>query len=243
MPLKQRLTDIASALAEPASARMLAVMLDGRARTADELAVAAQASHESTRARLARLAEHGLVRRSHQGPHRYYGLAGAGVAATLEALLPVATVPHAPAVSRTPARLRWARSCYDHLAGTLAVTLLEHLLHARWLTEPPGTHGVYEVTDAGERALGSWGVDVGAARARRRRFACGCLDRSERRPHLGGALGAAMLHAALERGWLVRDAGDRAVRVTPRGLQAWLAPLDLPLAIEDAPARREKAHD
>lgn len=116
---------------------------------------------------------------------------------------------------RTPPELRAARTCYDHLAGRLGVALYDALFAAGWLAHADGAE--VTLTRAGERALAALGVDAGAARACKRRFAYGCLDWSERRPHLAGALGAALAQALLQRGWVARVPGSRAVRVTRAG--------------------------
>jgi DNA-binding transcriptional ArsR family regulator len=232
MDVEQRLAAIAAAIAEPARSRMLCALMDGRARTATELGAAAELAASTTSAHLARLVEQQLLRCMPQGRHRYYTLASEGVGAALESLLVIAGQPAARPATRTPERLRVARTCYDHLAGTLAVGLHERLLKARWL-QADGERE-YRLLPAGERALGEWGVDVEAARGQRRRFACACLDWSERRPHLGGALGAAVLQAALRRRWLAQDLEGRGVRATPKGEREWLVPLGIAAALECA---------
>jgi hypothetical protein len=121
-----------------------------------------------------------------------------------------------PFVSTTPLRLRMARSCYDHLAGTLGVAVHDRLLADGWLAGLKG-HDAYAVSDRGAEQFAKLGIDVAAARRARRRFAFPCLDWSERRPHLGGAVGAALLTSALERGWLVRDLDSRSLRLTRTG--------------------------
>src|SRR6185437_12181058 len=170
---------IAAAIAEPARARMLCRLLDGHARTSTELAAVAGVH-------LAKLTERRLVKVLPQGRHRYYSLHDEHVAAALEALTVVAGEPRARFVPNTPERLRVARTCYDHMAGTLAVRLHDSLFALRWLSRSGDD---YNVTRAGVGGLRDVGVDVDAARASRRRFACACLDWSERRPHLAGALG------------------------------------------------------
>jgi len=219
------LASLAAAIAEPARARMLCALLDGRARTATELCALSELAASTTSAHLARLVEQELLLCVPQGRHRYYTLQGPDVAAALESMLAVAGRSAASKLSRVPARLREARSCYDHLAGTLAVSLLERLLADGWLESRP--HRVYELRPRGERGLTGWGVDLAAARAARRRFACACLDWSERRPHLAGSLGAALFDAALQRRWLVRDVDSRSVQVSAKGRRDWLAPLGL----------------
>ena len=208
---------IAGAIAEPARSRMLCCLMDGHARTSTELSVVAEVTPSTASAHLNRLKEQGLVKVQAQGKHRYYSLADKDVASALEALMIVAGATREPFVPNTPTRLRAARTCYDHMAGTLGVALHDRLLALGWLTqdEPADTH--YELTDAGSAALQRLGVDVDHARHTRRRFACACVDWSERRPHLGGALGAALLQMVLQKRWLVADLDSRALAITPAG--------------------------
>jgi hypothetical protein len=203
---------------------MLCALLDGRARTATELAGLIDLSASTTSTHLARLVEQELLECVPQGRHRYFALAAPEVGAALESLLVVAgRVARAP-VPRTPTALRDARTCYDHLAGTLAVRLHDSLLARGWLRRRGRD---YELAATGEQPLAAWGVDLAALRQQRRRFACACLDWSERRPHVGGALGAAILEAAVRRRWLSRDLEGRGVRATPKGRRDWLEPLGI----------------
>ncbi len=221
-----RLARIAAAIAEPARTRMLCSLLDGHARTSTELSVVAGVSPSTASAHLARLQEDGLLRQLAQGRHRYYSLAGGEVAAALEALLVVAGVRRAPFQPRTPDRLREARTCYDHMAGTVAVALNDRFVTAGWLAEHDGE---YILSAEGEQRFAALGLDIPALRRQRRRFACPCLDWSERRPHLGGALGAALLALALRQGWVEQDLDSRALAVPPAGrrrMQAALGQLD-----------------
>jgi len=115
----------------------------------------------------------------------------------------------------TPPRLRAARTCYDHMAGAVAVSLHDRFQERRWIA--PAEGGAYELAGDGAAKLEALGIDVESARASRRRFAYACVDWSERRPHIGGALGAALLGLALRRRWLVRDLDSRVLSVTPAG--------------------------
>lgn len=216
---------IAGAIAEPARARMLCCLLDGHARTSTELSVVAEVSPSTASAHLARLTEAGLLRQLAQGRHRYYSLAGAEVAAALEALLVVAGVPRTPFRANTPKRLQMARTCYDHMAGSLAVTLHDRFAAAGWLGA--GSDGNYVLSTEGETRCAQAGIDIGALRLQRRRFACPCLDWSERTPHLGGALGAALLRLALQKGWVAQDLDSRALGVPPDGRRRMLGAFHL----------------
>ena len=216
------LSRIAGAIAEPARARMLCCLLDGHARTSTELSVVAEVSPSTASAHLARLKDERLVELFAQGKHRYYQLADADVAAALEALLVVAGLPRPTFKPNTPDRLRHARTCYDHMAGTVAVALHDQIAAQGWLAADSSTNA-YELNAAGTAAFERLGVDVEAARKLRRRFACPCLDWSERKPHIGGALGAAMLQLALKKGWVEQDLDSRALHVAPKGQRQMLA--------------------
>jgi DNA-binding transcriptional ArsR family regulator len=204
---------IAAAIAEPARTRMLYCLMDGHARTGTELAAVAEVSASTASAHLARLTRQKLVKVLNQGRYRYYSLEGPEVATALEALTVLAGVPRDRFVPSTPPRLRAARTCYDHLAGAVAVALLERLLQEGWLS---GQREAYEATPSGEHTFTSLGLDLPALRVERRRFACACLDWSERRPHLGGALGAACLQLSLRRGWVRQDLDGRELSITPK---------------------------
>jgi hypothetical protein len=204
---------------------MLCCLLDGHARTSTELSVVAQVSPSTASAHLARLSDAGLLRQLAQGKHRYYSLAGADVATALEALLVVAGVPRAPFCATTPKRLQIARTCYDHMAGTLAVSLHDRFVGRGWMSAD--ADGNYALSCDGEAQFRKAGIDVGALRLQRRRFACSCLDWSERRPHLGGALGAALLRLALQKGWVEQDLDSRALSVSPDSGRRMLAAFGL----------------
>lgn len=208
---------IAAAIAEPARTRMLYALLDGRARTSTELAIVGEVSPSTASVHLAKLLQQRLVKVLAQGKHRYYSLADAQVASALEALSVLAGKPGERFEPNTPHRLRAARTCYDHMAGALAVALHDRLFALRWLKRASTDDAGYDLTAAGADSLTSLGIDVDAARAARRRFACACLDWSERRPHLAGAIGAELLDFALRRKWITRDLDSRALGVTGAG--------------------------
>jgi DNA-binding transcriptional ArsR family regulator len=218
--MDSKLANIAGAIAEPARARMLCSLLDGHARTATELSVVAEVSPSTASAHLSRLKEEQLLVQLAQGKHRYYQLASQEVAAALEALLVVAGLPRQPFKSTAPDRLRNARTCYDHMAGSVAVKLHDHFASRGWLAQDGEG---YELSAEGEQQFAQLGLDVPAMRKLRRRFACPCLDWSERKPHLGGALGAALLQLALKRGWVEQDLDSRALHVPPKGQRQMLA--------------------
>ncbi|OEZ89236.1 helix-turn-helix domain protein [Janthinobacterium sp. HH106] len=221
------LAQLAGAIAEPARARMLCSLLDGHARTATELSTLAEVGASTASAHLARLRDDGLLSMLAQGKHRYYRLASTEVARALEALLVVAGVPATPFTPSTPDRLRHARTCYDHMAGTVAVAMHDQLHAQGWLLDDDG-EGEYCLSEAGAAGMAALGIDVPQLQRQRRRFACACLDWSERRAHLGGALGAALLQLALRRRWAERELDSRALRLTPDGERRLLAALGAP---------------
>ena len=208
---------IATAIGEPARTRMLYCLLDGRARTSTELAIAAHVSPATTSVHLNRLKSAELVKVFAQGKHRYYSLEGPRVARMLEGLSVFAGGTRDKFVPNTPSRLRVARTCYDHMAGTAAVALHDRLQALGWLSA-----GAYTVTPDGKKAFARLGIDLDATQLLRRRFAYACLDWSERRPHLGGALGAALLGVALKRKWMTQDLEGRALGITNLGRREML---------------------
>jgi DNA-binding transcriptional ArsR family regulator len=210
----------AAAIGEPARARMLYALLDDHARTSTELALIARVTPSTASAHLQRLRAEGLVAVVAQGKHRYYRLGGAEVAAVLEAMSVLNAQKAEPFVATTPEHLRAARTCYDHIAGALGVVLHDRLIAQGWLAD-------YELTRKGSTALAALGVDLDSARAARRRFAFGCMDWSERRPHLGGALGAALLQLHLSKKWVTRNRGDRALTISTAGRRALRAQLGI----------------
>ncbi|MFZ0285313.1 MAG: helix-turn-helix transcriptional regulator [Terriglobales bacterium] len=215
---------IAAAIGEPARARILCSLLDGHARTSIELAVIAEVSPSTASAHLNRLKAESLINLSAQGKHRYYSLAGAEVAAALESLIVVAGGSNQRWVPSTPSYLRAARTCYDHIAGTLGVLLHDRLKTLGWLTSrSTGPEDAYDLTKNGSQALEALGIDVAATRELRRRLAFACLDWSERRAHLGGAVGAALLELALKRKWVVQEPGTRALSITGFGRREMLS--------------------
>jgi len=220
---------VAAAIGEPARARMLYCLLDGHARTSTELAIVGEVGASTASAHLSRLMERRLVSLTSQGKHRYYRLAGPAVARVLEALSAAAGQDRPEFVPRTPSHLRLARTCYDHMAGHAAVVLRDRFEQLRWLCAGTPADDEYDVTSAGGEAFAAFGIDVDALRALRRRFAYACVDWSERRPHIAGALGQALLRVALERKWFVQDLDSRALRITPAGRRQLRARLGLDL--------------
>lgn len=206
---------VAALVGDPARANILCALLDGRALAAGELAYAARVSPQTTSGHLAKLAAAQLITSSPQGRHRYFRLAGPHVAAMLESIMAVAAI--APPRCR-PVRIaddmRTARMCYDHVAGRLGVGLAD-ALRARDHVEFSDDGGV--LTPSGEVFLREFGIDIEAARHSKRIFCRPCIDWSERRPHLAGAVGAALAVRLLALGWVARVRDGRTLVITPTG--------------------------
>ncbi len=183
----------------------------------------ADVSPSTASVHLNRLKGEHLVKVLVQGKHRFYSLEGPNVASALEGLSVLAGVSRSEFVPGTPSRLRAARTCYDHMAGTVGVALHDRFKALGWLSaSATGSDNAYDLTPDGTKACAALGIDVEITRTLRRRFAYACLDWSERRPHLGGALGAALLKVALKRKWLVQDFDSRALSVTSIGRREML---------------------
>jgi DNA-binding transcriptional ArsR family regulator len=211
------IASVAALVGEPTRAAMLLALLDGRALPAGELARVAGLSAAAASLHLAKLTQGGLVTVRKEGRHRYYALASADVALALETLGTVATRPSkSRALSPSMEALRGARTCYDHLAGQLAVALALHLERERYLNiESPHS---YAVTGSGARWLErTFDLDMAVLESSRRPLARRCLDWTERRPHVAGALGAALLTQLLDKRWVRPVANSRALRLTSRG--------------------------
>ena len=211
---------LASLLGDPARANMLTALLSGQALTAGELAREAGVTAQTASSHLARLEAGGLLTQRKQGRHRYYALSGEDVAGVIEALSGLAARTGHTRVRTGPKEpaLRRARVCYDHLAGDLAVGMLESLTARDLIVEANET---LTLTPAGEAFMAALGLDLPALCGQRRPLCKGCLDWSVRRTHLAGALGAALLERFFSLGWAAREPGTRLVRFSPRGLEAF----------------------
>jgi DNA-binding transcriptional ArsR family regulator len=208
--------EIAALIGDPARSSMLLALLGGHELTASELAFRAGASPSSASAHLSKLVDGGLLTVTPSGRQRLFHLTSSDVAHAVEALAAVARPVRIVALTQDTAmqRLREARSCYDHLAGRLGVAITDHLVQEGAIALAQRS---FDVTKRGEKVLRRIGVDLERARASRRSFARACLDWTERRPHLAGSLGAAMLRRFLAAGWVVCSARSRALRITPEG--------------------------
>jgi len=225
-PHEPRLARVAALVADPSRARMLAFLLSGEYASAGELARTASVGAATASAHLVKLVDAGLLVCEPRGRHRYFRIADADVAHALEALAMVAERSSHDRTWSAPARLRLreARCCYGHLAGRHGVALLDRLLAQGGLVAAADG---YALTEDGVAALARLGFDATALHASpSRRIAYPCLDWSERRDHLAGRLASGLLAHFIERGWLRRIAGERALELTPPGrvaLAPWLA--------------------
>ena len=209
---------VAALIGDTGRAAMLTALVGGRALPAGELATAAGMSPPSASAHLAKLTDGGLLAVEREGRHRYYRLAGPGVAAILESLASHAGQPMRPGAVRTPnARaLRYARTCYDHLAGELGVAVATALEDRGLLAPADGKR--LDVTSSGVTWFAAvLGIDATTLRPGRHGVACRCLDWTERRHHLAGPLGTHMLRRYCDLGWLTKTPDSRAVQLSPIG--------------------------
>lgn len=211
--------EIGALIGDPGRAVMLESLMDGRALTATELSVVAGITPQTASGHLAKLTTAGLIRVERQGRHRYHRLASAEVAALLEAITslverPGQTLTKPVIAGPKEAGLRAARSCYDHLAGRLAVDLTDALA-ARGDLDLDADGAALTVT--GHAFFTRFGLDLETLSRSKRAFCRPCLDWSERRPHLAGAVGAALACRCFELGWIKRVDGSRALTVTQRG--------------------------
>lgn len=220
---------VAGLLGHPARSAMIDALMDGRALPASELARVAGVRGSTASEHFARLTDGGLVAVAPHGRHRFFRISNATVAGALEAFARIC--PPAPVRSlRTSTEaeaIRYARTCYDHLAGTLGVALLDAMLRKRWLAPADGG---YRLSRSGRLALEEAGVDVASAARVRRSFARPCIDWTERRPHLAGALGAALATTMLDSDWIRRRDG-RGVTPTGSGRIALHRIFGLPVAL------------
>lgn len=234
------IAEVASLIGDAARANMLSALMGGQALTAGELARHAGVTAQTTSGHLARLREAELVAVERQGRHRYYRLASPEIAHAIQALMVVAASGpkrHHPIGPRDEA-LRVARTCYDHMAGRLALGLADSLCADGHILLADGA-GV--ITDDGRRFFCDLGIDLGSELGSRRPLCRTCLDWSERRPHLAGRLGAVLLNRFLDLGWIARVSESRALRITRPGDAGFIKAFGLSpdwrrCATDDAPA-------
>jgi len=211
------LAEIAALVGDPSRAAMLMTLMDGRALTAGELARAAGVTAQTASGHLGRMLEAGLLALEAQGRHRYYRLASPAIAGMLEAMM-VAAAPPPIRTGPRDAAMRRARICYDHLAGEISVAIADAMIARAQIDL--ATDGA-ALTDAGRALLDEIGVELPPCSESKGAVFCRpCLDWSERRHHIAGAVGAALYRTFLARNWIRRVEGSRTVNVTLPGREA-----------------------
>ncbi len=211
--LEQAIAAVAAAMADASRVKMLCALMDGRAWTATELSAVADVAPSTASGHLARLVEGKLIACLAQGRHRYYRLAGHDVAVLVEQMMGLSWNRITPPETTAPKAMRDARTCYDHLAGAVAVQIYDYMQAEGWLEEDGSALTLY-----GREQFLQLGISLSAHS--RRKACCACLDWSERRFHLGGEAGAALLIHLESKGWIQRVVGFREVVVTASGRSA-----------------------
>ena len=212
---------IAALTGDPVRAKVLWALLDGRAYTATELAVYTDTSASNISMHLSKLVNADLLSVQSQGRHRYYNYARPDIALAIEALANLIPKDETKKLNAAePKPIEYCRSCYDHLAGTVGVSLTDSLLRHDLILKKDSD---FDVSEKGAAWFENLGINIAALRKQKRVFAKSCLDWSERRHHLAGLLGAAMLTIMLDKGWLRKTQGSRALIVTAKGREM-LAP-------------------
>ncbi|MEQ9927038.1 winged helix-turn-helix domain-containing protein [Pectobacterium brasiliense] len=212
--LEHSMAALAAAMSDPSRIKMLCALMDGRAWTATELSAVADIAASTASAHLSRLVGEGLITCLSQGRHRYYRLAGTDIAGLIENLMGVSWRSTSSAKISTPSSLRAARTCYDHLAGEIAVHIYDFMVAEGWVTSDGAS-----MTPSGQEQFRELGIM--SKLKTRRKTCCGCLDWSERRFHLGGEAGAAFFAHCEQKGWLTRIPGFREVTITTSGKLAF----------------------
>jgi len=212
------IAEVAALIGDPARANILMALMGGKALTAGELAYAAGVTPQTASGHLAKLREAGLLAQEKQGRHRYFRLASEQTAQVIESLSSLSTLspPRHRTTGPRDQAMRAARTCYDHMAGALAVALCDRMTDNGWIVLG---EGAVSVTDSGAGAMSDWGLDLETPS--RRPLCRACLDWSERRHHVAGRLGSAILNRSLELGWVAPQKDSRALRLTPLGARGF----------------------
>jgi DNA-binding transcriptional ArsR family regulator len=217
--MEDRFSQVASLIGDPVRAKIMWALMDKRAYTATELSVYANTSPQNISMHLNKLVKADLLNVESQGRHKYYNYSRPEIADVIEAmasLMPETEIKKGLVNDDKP--VRFCRSCYDHLAGKVGVLLTEGLLSRQFIHKADNS---FEISADGAIWFDKQGIDVGQLRKQKRAFAKPCLDWSERKHHLAGSLGAAMLNSMLNTGWVRRDAGSRTILVTRKGEEAF----------------------
>jgi DNA-binding transcriptional ArsR family regulator len=229
------IAEIAALVGDPARATMLSALLDGRALTASELASAARITPQTASTHLAKLTQAGVLAVVRNGRHRHFRLASPAVADMIDAIVAVALQkrPRYRPLSAQAHALGAARICYDHLAGRLSVDLTDSLIAREYVV--PDDDEAAEITTSGIRFFTQLGIELPPRRSTRRHFCRLCLDWTERRPHIAGAIGAALTKRYFDLGWMERTKESHAVVVTSLGQRGFLKTLGV---VASAPGDR-----
>ncbi|MCV4230627.1 winged helix-turn-helix domain-containing protein [Virgibacillus sp. LDC1] len=216
MNANPNVAQVASLVSDASRAAILTVLLDGRYHPASELAYMAKIKPQTASFHLSKMVAANLVTVEEQGRHRYYGIRNQEVAQILETLLSITPPVEIRSLNQATEHeaIRQARTCYDHLAGSLGIQLTNSLLNAGVISE---TENQFTVTEKGEVFFKAFQIDLEQVKRKRRSFTHRCLDWSERRHHLAGALGHALLERLLELNWIQRLPRTRAITITPEG--------------------------
>ncbi|AXT61160.1 transcriptional regulator [Aquimarina sp. AD10] len=214
--LENQFSKIASILGDKSRAIILWSLLDGRAYTATELAISANISRQSASNHLTKLTEVQLLTVEKQGRHRYYKLANAKVAHVIESMASLISLTKEYKKTKAPklTDFTYFRTCYDHIAGSVGVKITNALLNHK-IIEVSGKD--YKVTNSGKKWFNSLGIDIDAIKQKKRSFAFQCLDWSERKHHIAGALGASILETMIEKDWIRKKANSRELTMTSTG--------------------------
>jgi DNA-binding transcriptional ArsR family regulator len=225
------IAEIAGLVGDPARALILTALLDGRALTATELAYAARITPQTASTHLAKLTEVGLLTVLRQGRHRYFRLASVKVVDMLDGIVAVALEnrPRYRPLSRQAQALSAARICYLHLAGRLGVDLTDFFTTRNYIAP---SDDAAEITTPGSQFLAEFGVDLCALKLRGGNLCRFCVDWTERRPHISGAVGAALTKRYFDLGWIERMMHSRAVIITPAGQSGFLETFGIDVPVQ-----------
>jgi DNA-binding transcriptional ArsR family regulator len=225
--MENQFSQVASLIGDPVRSKILWALLDGRAYTATELAIFADTSPQNISMHLSKLVNADLLTVESQGRHRYYNYSRPDISYAIEAianLIPGTRQTAKPHLEDKP--VRYCRSCYDHLAGKVGVLVTDALIGQQFIIKQDNS---FDISSIGEEWFNSFGIDIGLLKDQKRSFARPCLDWSERKHHLAGSLGAALLDQMLVNGWIRRTKDSRAMIVTRKGQQALLDKLRIEL--------------
>jgi len=218
--MEDQFSEVASLIGDPVRAKILWALMDKRAYTATELAVYANTTPQNISMHLQKLIKADMLTMESQGRHKYYNYSRPEIPYAIEAIANLVPKPDAKTIKIPEEQpIRYCRSCYDHLAGKVGVLLTEALVDQNYLTKKQDS---YELSEDGQKWFLKLGIDPERLKNQKRHFAKPCLDWSERKHHLAGALGAALLTHMLANGWLRRIEGSRSILVTGKGKKGLL---------------------